>query len=280
MSSLESKIKKAIEATGLPTEIKVTNMLRKYGWSVYNEYPFLDMQQNKIRTLDVKARKFFKNSSYLNAIKCNEDNLSCTLYIECKSSMKHSWVFHTQSMPESFIDVRISRLSYDAVYGLYDSIIKLYTKSDTLNNEMKEKVKTLLEPTSIFKKVPLLFNNLEFKIALSHQIVFDNFKKQIKNGDRVKNNFYDAHMKILKTMKHEEFEYVNDEEISIVIPIILFNGFILECYYQDNDIKVHKINYTRYLSHGLPNQKIPILIDVVPFENLSYYLEQLDKEFT
>ena len=37
--SFENKVKSAIEATGLPTEISATKILTDNGWQVQNEYP-------------------------------------------------------------------------------------------------------------------------------------------------------------------------------------------------------------------------------------------------
>ncbi len=46
--SIEAKVKKEVEKTGLPTEIKATEILKKNGWAVFNEYPYLDTNENKI----------------------------------------------------------------------------------------------------------------------------------------------------------------------------------------------------------------------------------------
>ncbi len=62
MSSREEKVKEAILKTGLPTEIKATQLLRDAGWIVGNECPYLDRDEKIIRTLDISATKNFVNT--------------------------------------------------------------------------------------------------------------------------------------------------------------------------------------------------------------------------
>src|SRR5450759_4211564 len=96
--SFESKVKKEIEKSGLPTEIKATNALNNEGWAVYNEYPYLDNDENKIRALDIVANRAFMRTNSQE----EQNDSDCSLYIECKKSDKHSWVFFTQTAPAPF----------------------------------------------------------------------------------------------------------------------------------------------------------------------------------
>jgi hypothetical protein len=57
--SFEKKVKKAIEASGLPTEIMATKTLVNSGWQVQNEFPYVDRESKKVRTLDIKAEAKF-----------------------------------------------------------------------------------------------------------------------------------------------------------------------------------------------------------------------------
>jgi hypothetical protein len=264
MSDFEEKVKKAILKTGLPTEIKVTKMLKDAGWSVFNEYPYLDREENKMRTLDITAKKVFLKS------KNTEDgslkiDLACELYLECKKSTKQSWVFYTELFPESFTAFSLSRLSYDIVYGTFNAALRAYlTGIENINGHT--------EHVTIFSKIPLRFESMKYKIALSQQNVFNE-----------KQEFYEGKMQVLKALLHkdeEEKAKPPKNPFSVkVIPIIVFDGRMCECYYEGGKLSTPEIEYTRYLAHGLPNQRFPALIDVMTLNYFPKYLKFIEKEF-
>lgn len=271
--SIESRVKKEIERTGLPTEIKATEILNKNGWHVFNEYPYLDTDENKVRTLDIVANKaFLKNSKKPDGKRETEIDFFCELYVECKKSEKHSWVFFTETSPEPFIKFALDRLAYDVTYRTFNAAVRAYVQS-----HKRVKVSDLEKRTSIFSRIPVRFETFTYKIALSQQPVFCN------KGS--KDDFYEAVMQVLKSLSHEEKEKAHGKssEFSpkdIVIPVILFDGFLFECYYQKGQIRTPQINYTRYLAHGLPNQRLPALIDVMTSDYFPTYLRRIEKEFT
>lgn len=240
MSNLEKKVREEIQKTGLPMEIKATKLLKDNGWSVYNEYPYLDDEKNKMRQLDIKATKDFPSKA-------------CTLYIECKKSSKRSWVFYTEKMPRSYLSLIFGRLADDFLVGSIAYIDK----------SMGHKT-----PIDILSKIPPSFHKRQYRIALSHKIVF---------GD--KDEFYTAQMQILKALHYEKI-YPADHKMKevVIIPVILFDGNIFECYYKNDKLCTPKTDYTRYLSQGLPNQKIPALIDVMTLEHFPKYLSFLGEE--
>lgn len=269
--SIESRVKKEIGRTGLPTEIKTTEILNKNGWNVFNEYPYLDTDENKIRTLDIVANKVFLKTNNTKSNAKTEIDFCCDLYIECKKSEKCSWVFFTQVSPSPFIKFAIERLAY-SLTGTYNEVVRAYTESFR-----EPKVDELEERTSIFSRIPVRFETLKCKIALSQQSVF--CSKQSKDI------FYEAVMQILKSLSHEEKEKAHGKSSEflprdIVIPIILFDGFLFECYYEKGQILTPQISYTRYLAHGLPNQRLPALIDVMTSDYFPTYLEQIGKELS
>ena len=278
--SFESRVKKEIEKTGLPTEIKATQILRENGWHVFNEYPYLDQDENKIRTLDILA-----NKPFLNIKKPVTNNKShrvppfhwelekrkaeiaffCELYIECKKSEKHSWVFFTESkgFPETFVKYSLHRLAHDT---------GAYVRGYAFDKEWD--IKNIEGHKSIFSRTPVIFENLGHKIALSQQSVFGG-----------KEDFHEGVMKVLKSLSYEEKQKADGDssEFSpkdIVIPIILFDGFLFECYYEEGQILTKIIDYVRYLAHGLPNQRLPALIDVMTLNYFPTYLKLIEKEFT
>lgn len=259
---VESRVKKEIQKTGLPTEIRATEALNKEGWTIFNEYPYLDMDENKIRTLDIVANKVFLK---VNAKKETEFDFGCHLYIECKKADKHSWVFFTQTAPLPFIWLSIDQLSYDVINGTFNRVIEACEES----NKGLTVERTGM---SVFSRIPVRLESLSYKIALSQQPVF---------GER--NDFYEALMQVLKTLTDRErnAESGKDSKIrveDVVIPIIIFDGLLFECFFENEELKISKIEYTRYLAHGLPNQRLPTLIDVMTAEYFPTYLKKLSEE--
>ena len=93
--------------------------------------------------------------------------------------------------------------------------------------------------------------------------------------------FYEGKMQVLKALRHkdEEDRTKTSETSAIVIPIIVFDGHIFECYYDDRgELSTPEIEYTRYLAHGLPNQRLPALIDVVTLNYFPEYLKLIENE--
>jgi hypothetical protein len=120
---IESRVKKEIEKTGLPTEIMATQALNAEGWTIFNEYPYLDIDENKVRTLDIVANKAFLKA---NDNQEKEFDFDCHLYIECKKTDQRSWVFYTQTAPLPFLWLSIDQLSYDVVAGTFNKFIEAY----------------------------------------------------------------------------------------------------------------------------------------------------------
>jgi hypothetical protein len=266
-TSFEKRVKEAIEKTGLPTEIKATNYLKQNRWLVINEFPYIDVERNKLRTLDIKAElSVYKNSA------STEKILECELYIECKKSEK-PWVFYVEDTPWSKLDLDIELLAEKVTTGMYNAVMDAYVQSGQIKNS-----KELKKPVSIFSKIPNRFENIKSKIALSHQIAF----VRVEEGEDTKDEIYSAEMQILKALNHQDnrdkLSSLAQSERKIVIPIILLNGNMFGCYYENNELQTPKINYTRHLAHGLPNQQIPALIDVVTLDYFPQYLKLIESE--
>jgi hypothetical protein len=251
--SSESSIKEAIEKTGLPTEIKVTNLLKAEKWLVFNEYPFLDLEENKIRTLDIRATNVFFTKKYDK--KKNPIHAFLELYIECKKSIKEAWVFHVadfQDNPESFSELFLKRL-----------VEKL---------KLARPSKTAQEPLTLLSKIPLLYDqqNIKHKIALSHQVI---------GG---KDFLFEAYMQLLKALSYGDAEKTNSSSSlteNLVIPIIIFDGSMYECYFKEGQLQTPKTNFVRSLVYALSSQKLPAMIDIVTLNFLPQYLKMLEKEF-
>jgi len=76
-------IKRIIEKSGYPLEIDIGDMLRRDGWVVFHQYPYIDRNENKLRLIDILS------------IKPLTKEVGVSLLIECKKSTKHGWAFNT-----------------------------------------------------------------------------------------------------------------------------------------------------------------------------------------
>lgn len=283
--SIESKVKKEIEKTGLPTEIRTTEALINEGWTIFNEYPYLDIDENNVRTLDIVANKAFLKE---NRKQGKEFDFGCHLFIECKKTDQRFWVFYTQTNPLPFLWLSIDQLSYDVVAGTFNTVIEACEQSD-------KELTVEGAGMSIFSRIPLRLESLSYKIALSQQQVSINknvilSQQQGSNNDRkrgskvgAKDEFYEALMQVLKTLSDRERNAKSgmDSKIrvrDVIIPIIIFDGLLFECFFENGELKVSKIDYTRYLSHGLPNQRLPALVDVMTSDYFPTYLKKLGIE--
>jgi len=233
MSSLEERVKKEVEKSGMPTEIKVARILRKYDWLVRNQFAYLDTAENKLRSVDIKASK-------LEPIKDTLLSKEITLYIECKKSIKQSWAFYTEEFT-----------SLDFIHFL---------------------IRHHASNSSVFQLVPTEHKIIKSRIAYSYQILFDR-----------KDDFYEAQMQVLKSLKYSEVYDTKTETETILkqrilYPIIVFDGQIFNCNLVDEDIKISEIQFVRYLSNGLSEDYTPVLIDVMTLTYLPIYLEALQIE--
>lgn len=73
-------IKKFLNTTGFPFEMKMAKLLQKEGWTVKMSEPYLDLEALKEREIDIIANKTI-------------NDISVNLIIECKYSQKDSWIF-------------------------------------------------------------------------------------------------------------------------------------------------------------------------------------------
>lgn len=76
---MEKRIIDDIKRSGIPTEIRVSSILRRNGWDVANQLPYDD--SGTIRPIDIIA------------FKAISPNMGLGLVIECKKSEK-PWVFY------------------------------------------------------------------------------------------------------------------------------------------------------------------------------------------
>ncbi len=97
--SISDKVLKELKKTGLPTEMKVNDILTKKSWDVYHNEPYIDPESKKVRTIDFRAEKIFP---------FKPEDRPVQLFIECKKGSA-SWVFFVDSSFEN----RLRRTGFD-----------------------------------------------------------------------------------------------------------------------------------------------------------------------
>lgn len=280
-ASFEKRIREAIEKTGLPTEIRATNYLTQNGWFVKNEFPYIDVENKRVRTLDIKATLSVDQDN--TNMQNKKETLECELYIECKKSEK-PWIFYVEARSWSEIEFDIERLAEKMATETFNTLIDGHIQSGKITY-----AKDLKKPVSIFSRIPVRLQSINYKVALSHQIIFvktEDGKKPKNKVDDEPNDFkdeiYSAEMQILKALKHQENhdKLVESSQTKrrVIIPVMLLNGNMFGCYYENQELQTPKISYTRHLAHGLPNQEMPALIDVMTLDYFPEFLKLLKSE--
>lgn len=100
---LEGKILEAIERTGYPLELRVSEELEELDYFVANNLYFVDKDENKGREIDIRG---LKNYSFKEG--GSEYFVRHCLMIECKKSISKPWVIFTS--PQNPYDKELSEL--------------------------------------------------------------------------------------------------------------------------------------------------------------------------
>lgn len=258
-----STIRQAIEKTGMPTEIKVTNILRNHNWTVFNERPYLDPDEKRVRTLDISAG-IMKSQPKGKEIVITAN---IELFIECKRSKHQACVFHTENENDlsGFRSSKFSAFVFDRI--LFDV--------HQQQSENKKQIDNL-------NRIPIVYNRLKlpFRLALSHQV--------IGGGDDF---MYEAYMQVIKALQCLHDEHTEEKKQNkmglvdltkiedIFIPVVVFDGAMFACYFENGDLQIEKTQFARQIVNVLSNPETPAIIDIVSLEYFPEYLKNIEMEF-
>jgi len=178
--------------------------------------------------------------------------LGVLLIIECKKSLKHEWVFHTQEKESEFLPL---------LGTLIDFVKKI--KSTPFADKL-----TNLTASDIMAS------------KLSGLHVFD---KAIKIGifniipsSTGKDDFYEATKQIISALESMS----EGVKSFIVFPTIVFDGEIFEFYQENNETKILPINHLQFMSFEEARAGMfPCLIDVVRKTYFSEFLRMIERDF-
>lgn len=252
---LIKKIEDELIRRGFRTEISALRHLKKEGFLVVPQFPFIDPTENKVRSIDIKS-EYFGGFSF-------PKRKQVTLFIECKKSDKQKWVFYTE-----YSNFDLQRYSRDPTYDLKknESIMAQLKRSGfSFFDLFKEPNRLGLSQINILKDDPDLFLDAQMKVLKS-------IWHYLKN-----------------TYSH--FKY--DPNYELIIPVIVFEGDMYEYYYKsdvysshglvkkgvEEEMKIEKIDCISFVSNGFPEDPTPVLIDVVSIDYFSEYIQNVKEEY-
>jgi hypothetical protein len=255
---IKKNILEEINKSGIPLEIKITEILENDGWITYNQSPYFDEHENKWREIDMRALKWedIKNPQGLIY------RILLNIIIECKTAKiktdksgnkigESPWVFYVRKKEKMHIfeDDFISNLQF----------VKMVTIPEV-------EIKSLEKLTKIFHY------NQEQEVGT---IAVEPFNKK-------ESQFFDARHKVIKSSKYLRTSIEKAKNyypslftfnfFSIIYPVIVVDGKVYKMYNEKEIIPANIIQY-------LVGDEELFLIDVVKFEFFYEYLKILDYEF-
>lgn len=234
------KIRNYILKTGYPTEIETSNILRRDGWLVGNQWPYTDKETKKVRTVDVLAMK----------MRMQPPKLGVLLLIECKKSAEHDWAFYTQEKARAF-------LPFMATFA---NIIEIL--SPLLGEELMK-----LSPEEIMVTKFAGLHLLDRKIKIGVLNVIPAEKKKARD------DFYQATNQMISAL-----EGLGESMKSFVVfPTIIFDGDLFEFYQENTETKVNPINHVQFLAFR--EGMTAFLIDIIRKTYFPEYLEIVRRDF-
>ena len=241
------KIKDDIRKSGFPLEIEVSSILQDDGWIVHNQVYYRDKDTGKDRAVDIAAFKRFDGDF------TDYDFFHVSLIIECKRS-SCPWVFYTVPKGRTF----------EVPFGL---------------------IKHRANPRKTIKYI-----RFTYWMRHSHYYL-ENLREQaiipyvpFKEGR--KGEIFEASSQVIKAL---DFQLItlpkipNIHQLSILYPIVVFDGQLFRCRVENKCIEALPTNYLQYLvrrsSLTEPLRGDLFLVDVIKKDFLKEYLEILKNEF-
>ena len=192
--TLEEKIWENLIKFGFDTEITTLEILKKEGFSVVAQYPFIDSTDKGIRSIDLQCSMY----EYDDISRASSILKNISLFIECKKSKKEKWVFYTE--PKSFYSERFGK-----DFHLYDLALR--------KKSMLWKIRRPPETDLVQASTQ--------RLGLMQTTAFAPTK-----------TFHTAEMQVLKAvsfyMKNRYPLGDFDPNVELIIPTIVFEGQIFE----------------------------------------------------
>lgn len=237
---MEKRIIDDIKKSGIPTEIRVSSILRRKGWDVTNQFPYND--GGITRPIDIFA------------IKMVSSNMMLGLVIECKKSEK-PWVFYMLQKEGQMLQLGLS------VISMLKSLAPVFSKIQVKSMDIQGL-------NDFLGKIHYAIMN---KIGV---ISYTPFRKQNSESDE----FFEARKQVVAAVNYIESQNQNQGQIKYIIyPLIVFEGSIYEMeLLTDMEPSVSPVDHLVYINFDLQKKILPI--DIVRTEFLEKYLDSIDKD--
>lgn len=240
MTELSGKVKKWICEQGYPVEMHVAKKFREAGFRTTQSEYFVDPESGDNREIDV-------------VVSCQRDIgellVRVTVCVECKLSKKHPWV--------------------------------AFTSKDT----------RLAKPASIVQRpANKLGKEFLYRIAqnkYAHQTPL--FKMGERNGFSLteaftsgKDNAYAACLSVAKcarslVIKAEEGSRLQGPICNIVIPLVVVDGKLFECYQDELDLEVEEIGQATLIWRNQVSNAGHSIIGVCTLDALPKYIRRVSR---
>ncbi len=220
------RIKEDIEASGVPLEVKTSEILRKNSWFVEHQSYYFDEQEEKHRYVDLVANKTIstRGNDFFDAI-------YLYLIIECKKGVK-PWVFYTIKEYE---------------YGLFSPIKKelnvipytFYVKTISKPKNTKNYSQKIIDLAGITHYSTINYD----RIGLIPHVAF--IKKDKENG---RDDLFEAKNQVIKSLVHQKIEYEQNLDhfgnvLFLFYPIIVFDGNLFQW---EKELDISPTDYVQY----------------------------------
>ena len=234
------KIREYLLKSGFPLEVEIGSILRKNGWLVGNQWPYVDKESGKIRPVDVLAMKMTRG-------------LGVLLLIECKKSIKHDWVFHTQEKERELLP-------------LLGTLVDLLKKFKSF--PFAGKLANLTAANIMASKLSGLH-------LLDNAIKIGVFNVIPSSKDR--DDFYVAINEILSAIVGMR----ESMKAFIAFPAIVFDGDMFQFYQENNETQILPINHLQFISFEKAQAgMLPCLVDVVRKSYFSEFLRMIERNYS
>jgi len=150
--------------------------------------------------------------------------------------------------------------------------IRIRALSYQLTSDLTSSLEHIFKPLN--KKVISGLN----KITNSHSILKSKYSNLYSYPFDNKDQIFEAQNQLLKSIHYSEDLPYEDREKTLIFPVLVINGNILEAYFEKNELSIKKINHIRYLSNGIPEYTKTVILDIVALNFFNEYIQTIKEE--
>jgi hypothetical protein len=254
--TVEDHILNEIQKTGYPLEIEISDLLEK-DWFVINGQPFLDLDTNEIREIDLMAAPWVEADDELRKGK-EPIGVSIELAIECKKSNTHAWVFFTKpkKIPPGFGTAQV-----------FDWNKALSQDKDVMSYK--------------YVTCPVHYDNFDRVAHAYKEIKLENDRPSGKDEIFEGLNQVTKYVEFSMRQLHTAYKIQWGPIFMFSIPAIVFEGLLFEAIVKNGKCSLYRrdeILVRKYRPSKIPGQGYRYLVDVVTKQFFPKYLEALNKD--